>query len=105
MRRVRVGDEVIVTAGRSRGKQGKVLRILGDERVIVQDVNMVKRHTRPNPTANKPGGIIEREASIHISNIMLYNPTTEKGDRVGFRKLEDGRKVRYFKSNDEIIDA
>lgn len=105
MRRVRVGDEVIVTAGRSKGKQGKVLRILGDERVIVQDVNMVKRHTRPNPTANKPGGIIEREASIHISNVMLYNPATEKGDRVGFRRLEDGRKVRYFKSNDEIIDV
>ncbi|ABA58771.1 50S ribosomal protein L24 [Nitrosococcus oceani] len=105
MRRVRVGDEVIVTAGRSKGKQGKILRILGDERVIVQDVNMVKRHTRPNPTANKPGGIIEREASIHISNVMLYNPATEKGDRIGFRRLEDGRKVRYFKSNDEIIDV
>lgn len=105
MRRVRIGDEVVVTAGRSKGKQGKVLRILGDERVIVEDVNMVKRHTRPNPTANKPGGIIEQEASMHISNVMLYNPVTEKGDRVGFKILEDGRKVRYFRSNDEIIDV
>ncbi|QBQ56514.1 50S ribosomal protein L24 [Nitrosococcus wardiae] len=105
MRRVRIGDEVVVTAGRSRGKRGKVLRVLSGDRVIVEEVNMVKRHTRPNPAANKPGGIVEQEAPVHISNVMLYNPVTEKGDRVGFRRLEDGRKVRYFKSNGEVVDA
>ncbi|ADE15484.1 ribosomal protein L24 [Nitrosococcus halophilus Nc 4] len=106
MRRVRVGDEVVVTAGRSRGKRGKVLRVVGGgDRVIVEEVNMVKRHTRPNPADNKPGGIVEQEAPVHISNVMLYNPVTEKGDRVGFKRLEDGRKVRYFKSNGEVVDA
>lgn len=104
MRRIRVGDEVIVTAGRSKGRQGKVLRILGNERVTVEGVNMVKRHTRPNPGANKAGGIIEQEAPVHISNIMLYNPARDRGDRVGFKTLDDGRKVRYFKSNDEVVD-
>jgi large subunit ribosomal protein L24 len=104
MRRIRTGDEVIVIAGRSKGKQGKVLRVLSNDRVVVEEVNMIKRHTRPNPAASKPGGIIEQEAPIHISNVMLYNPTTDKGDRVGFKTLEDGRKVRYFKSNGEVVD-
>lgn len=105
MRRVRIGDEVIVIAGRSKGRRGKVLRVLGNDRVVVEEANMVKRHTRPNPGAGKPGGIIEQEAPVHISNVMLYNPTRDRGDRVGFRTLEDGRKVRYFKSNGEVIDA
>lgn len=104
MRRIRVGDEVIVTTGRSKGGRGKVLRILGNARVAVEGVNMVKRHTRGNPGANKPGGIIEQEAPVHISNVMLYNPARDRGDRVGFKTLEDGRKVRYFKSNDEVVD-
>jgi large subunit ribosomal protein L24 len=105
MRRIRTGDEVIVTVGRSKGKQGKVLRVLDNERVVVEEANMVKRHTRPNPAAGKPGGIIEQEAPIHISNVMLYNPATDRGDRVGFKTLEDGRKVRYFKSNGEVVDV
>lgn len=105
MRRIRKGDDVIVIAGRDRGRRGSVVRVLDTERMIVENVNMVKRHTKPNPARNKPGGIIEKEAPIHVSNVMLYNPMTEKGDRVGFRMLDDGRKVRYFKSNDEVVDV
>ncbi|MGR6035847.1 MAG: 50S ribosomal protein L24 [Candidatus Nitrosoglobus sp.] len=104
MRRVRTGDQVIVIAGRSKGKQGKILRVLGNDRVIVENANMLKRHSRPNPAAGRPGGIIEKEGSVHISNVMLYNSATEKGDRIGFKRLEDGRKVRYFKSNGEVVD-
>jgi large subunit ribosomal protein L24 len=105
MRRIRRGDDVIVIAGRDRGRRGGVVRVLDAERLIVENVNMVKRHTKPNPQRNQPGGIIEKEAPIHVSNVMLYNPVTEKGDRVGFRKLDDGRKVRYFKSNNEVVDT
>lgn len=105
MRRIRKGDDVIVIAGRDRGRRGSVVRVLDAERVVVENVNMVKRHTKPNPARNKPGGIIEKEAPIHVSNVMLYNPATEKGDRIGFRILDDGRKVRYFKSNNEVVDV
>jgi large subunit ribosomal protein L24 len=105
MRRIRSGDEVIVIAGRDKGRRGKVLRMVDDQRVMVEGINLVKRHTRPNPTRNQPGGIIEKEASIHVSNVMLYNPITEKGDRIGFKTLDDGRKVRYFKSNNEVVDG
>ena len=106
MRRIRKDDEVIVIAGKDKGRRGKVTRVVEDgERVIVAGVNMVKRHTKPNPARNVPGGIIEREAAIHVSNVMLFNPVTKKGDRVGFRVLEDGRKVRYFKSNNEVVDV
>jgi large subunit ribosomal protein L24 len=103
MKRIRKGDEVIVTAGRSKGQRGHVLRVLED-RLLVENVNMVKRHTRPDPGRNVPGGIVEREATIHISNVSLLNPATGKGDRVGFRTLEDGRKVRVFKSTGEAVD-
>ncbi|RMG29846.1 MAG: 50S ribosomal protein L24 [Gammaproteobacteria bacterium] len=105
MRKIRKGDEVVVIAGKDKGKRGSVLKVLPDDRVIVENVNIVKRHTKPNPAANLPGGIIEKEAPIHVSNVMLYNPQTQKGDRVGFRILEDGRKVRYFKSTNEVVDA
>ena len=105
MRRIRSGDEVIVIAGRDKGRRGRVLRMVDDQRVMVESINLVKRHTRPNPTRNQPGGIIEKEASIHVSNVMLYNPITEKGDRIGFKTLDDGRKVRYFKSNNEVVDG
>jgi large subunit ribosomal protein L24 len=105
MRRIRVGDEVIVIVGRSKGKRGKILRVLGNDRVIVENANMLKRHSRPNPAAGKPGGIIEKEGPVHISNVMLYNSAAEKGDRVGFKRLEDGRKVRYFKSSGEVVDV
>ena len=105
MRRIRKGDDVIVTAGRDKGRRGTVVRVISDDRVVVEGINMVKRHTRPNPNLNQPGGIIEKEASIHVSNVMLFSPHTRKGERVGFRTLEDGRKVRFFKSNNEVVDV
>ncbi len=91
-------------AGRDRGKRGTVLSITADgRRALVNDVNVVKKHTRPNPNANQTGGIVSKEAPIQLSNLALYNPATGKGDRVGIRFLEDGTKVRYFKSNDEVL--
>ncbi len=105
MRRIRKDDEVVVIAGKDKGRRGKVTRVVDGERVIVAGVNMIKCHTKPNPARNVAGGIVEREAAIHISNVMLFNPVTRKGDRVGFRVLEDGRKVRYFKSNNEVVDV
>ena len=106
MRRIRKDDEVIVITGKDKGRRGKIMRVVdGGERVVVAGANMVKRHTKPNPAKGIAGGIIEREASIHASNVMLFNPGTKKGDRVGFRVLEDGRKVRYFKSNNEVVDV
>ncbi|MGD8631184.1 MAG: 50S ribosomal protein L24 [Gammaproteobacteria bacterium] len=104
MNRIRKGDDVVVIAGKDKGKRGSVLRIMPDGRVVVSDVNMVKRHTKPNPNRGVPGGIVEKEMPIDASNIMLYNPQTSKGDRVGFRTLQDGRKVRFFKSTDEVVD-
>lgn len=105
MRKIRKGDDVIVTAGRDKGKRGTVIRVVDNDYVIVQNVNMIKRHTRPNPARGVSGGIIEKEAPIHVSNVALFNPVTRKADRVGFRVLEDGRKVRYFKSNGEVLDT
>ncbi|HHW79140.1 MAG TPA: 50S ribosomal protein L24 [Xanthomonadaceae bacterium] len=106
MRRIRKDDEVIVISGKDKGRRGKVMRVVeAGERVIVAGVNLIKRHTKPNPARGVAGGIIEREAAIHVSNVMLFNPVTRKGDRVGFRVLEDGRKVRYFKSNNEVVDV
>ena len=105
MRRIRRDDEVIVIAGKDKGRRGKVVRVVDEERLIVAGVNMIKRHTRPNPARNVAGGIVEREAAVHVSNVMLFNPVTQKGDRIGFRVLEDGRKVRYFKSNNEVMDV
>jgi len=104
MNRIRKGDEVVVIAGRDKGKRGSVMRVMPDGRLVVSDVNMVKRHTKPNPNRGVPGGIVEKEMPIHPSNIMLFNQQTSKGDRVGFRVLEDGRKVRYFKSTNEVVD-
>jgi large subunit ribosomal protein L24 len=104
MRRIKKGDEVIVIAGKDKGKRGSVLRVLGDDKFIVENVNIVKRHTKPNPQAGVSGGIIEREAAIQASNVMLFNAQTKKGDRVGIRTLDDGRKVRYFKSTNEVVD-
>ena len=104
MKRIRKGDEVIVIAGKDKGRRGSVLRVMPDGRLVVSDVNMAKRHTKPNPNRGVPGGIIEKEMPIDASNIMLYNSQTSKGDRVGFRMLEDGRKVRFFKSTGEVVD-
>jgi len=105
MNKIRKGDEVVVTSGKDKGRRGTVLKVLDDDRVLVENVNMVKKHQRPNPNANVAGGIVEKEMSLHISNVMLYNPVSKKGDRVGLRKLEDGRKVRFFKSNNEVVDV
>lgn len=104
MQRIRKGDEVIVIAGRSKGQRGHVLKVLGGDRLLVENVNMVKRHMKPDPQRQQPGGIVEREAPIHRSNVMMYNPVTDKGDRIGFKTLEDGRKVRIFRSTGEVVD-
>src|SRR6476659_845786 len=104
MNRIRKGDQVVVIAGKDKGKQGEVVRMLGDK-VVVSNINVVKRHTKPNPQAGQPGGVIEREAPIHASNVMLLNPATGKGERVGFKVLEDGRKLRVFRSSGEAVDA
>jgi large subunit ribosomal protein L24 len=104
MQKIRRGDTVILIAGRDKGRRGAVIEVLEDDRVRVEGLNMAKKHQKPNPNANQPGGIIEREAPLHISNVAIYNPATQKADRVGFRSLEDGRKVRVFKSNREMVD-
>ena len=104
MNRIRKGDQVIVTAGKDKGKKGEVVRVLG-EKVVVSNINVVKRHTKPNPQAGQPGGVVERESPIHISNVMLFNPATGKGERIGFKVLEDGRKLRVFRSSGEAVDA
>ena len=105
MRRLRKGDEVIVTTGKDKGKRSTITKVVSERKLVVDNVNVVKRHTRGNPAQNQPGGIIEKEMPIDASNVMIWNPQTQKGDRVGFRFLEDGRKVRYFKSTNEVIDV
>ena len=105
MKRIRKGDTVILIAGRDKGRKGAVIEVLADDRVRVEGLNIAKKHTRPNPQAGVQGGIIEREAAVHISNVQILNPATQKADRVGFKSLEDGRRVRVFKSNKEMIDA
>ena len=105
MNKIRKGDEVVVIAGKDKGRRGAVLKVLEDDRVLVENVNVSKKHQRTNPNANVQGGIVDKEMPIHISNVMLYNPVTKKGDRVGLRKLEDGRKVRFFRSNNEVVDV
>jgi large subunit ribosomal protein L24 len=105
MNRIKKGDEVIVIAGKDKGKRGTVTGVLED-RLVVEGVNVAKKHTKPNPNKGVQGGIVDKEMSIHISNVMLFNPQTKKGDRVGFKFLDGGKKkVRYFKSTDEAVDA
>ena len=104
MNRIRKGDQVVVISGKDKGKRGDVVRVAGDK-VVVANINVIKRHTKPNPQAGQPGGVIEREAPIHISNVMLFNPATGKGERIGFKVLEDGRKLRVFRSSGESIDG
>ena len=105
MNKIRQGDEVIVITGKDKGKRGTVLNVLDVGRVVVEGINRVKRHTRPNPMKGIQGGIIEKEMSIHLSNVALFNSATQKADRVGFKVLEDGRKVRVLKSSGEVVDA
>lgn len=104
MNRIKKGDHVIVTAGKNKGQRGDVLRVDG-ERVFVSNVNLVKRHTKPNPQAEQPGGIVEKEASIHISNVMPFNHAAGKGERIGTKTLEDGRRVRTYRSTGEMVDV
>lgn len=105
MKKIKKGDEVIVIAGRDKGKRGNVRDVLDDNRLVVTGVNMVKKHQRGNPQAGVQGGIIEREAPIQVSNVAIYNSAAEKADRVGFRIQDDGKKVRVFKSTGELVDA
>ncbi|MFO1467637.1 MAG: 50S ribosomal protein L24 [Steroidobacteraceae bacterium] len=105
MKKIRKGDQVVVIAGRNKGRRGAVIEVLGDSHVKVEGLNLVKKAQRPNPQAGVAGGLIEREAPLHVSNVMLFNPATQKGDRVGFKTLASGKKVRVFKSNNEVVDA
>jgi large subunit ribosomal protein L24 len=104
MRRIRKGDQVVVLTGRDRGRQGTVLSVLGDQ-LLVENINRVKRHTRPNPQANHPGGIVEKEMPLPTCKVALFNPATKRGGRTGVRRLADGRRVRYFRANGEVIDV
>jgi len=105
MQRIKKGDEVIVIAGKDKGRQGTVLNILDNGNVLVENINVAKKHQKPNPNSGIQGGIIEKEMPLDRSNLMLFNPTTKKGDRIGIKTLEDGQKVRFFKSNNEVVDV
>lgn len=104
MQKLKQNDEVIVIAGKDKGKRGTITRLLPYSRVLVSGINLVKRHTRPNPNLGQPGGIVEKEAAIHISNIAIFNPKTSKADKVSIRQLEDGRRKRVFRSSNQDID-
>jgi large subunit ribosomal protein L24 len=105
MQRIRKGDEVVVLAGRDKGKRGTVLRRVDADHVVVEGVNRVKKHQRPNPMKGQTGGIVDKDLPIHVSNVALFNPATKKADRIGVKTLQDGRKVRVFKDNGEQVDA
>jgi len=102
--KIRKGDDVIVLAGKDKGKRGTVVRVL-DGKVVVENVNLARKHVKPNPNKGEQGGIVDKEMPMHVSNVAVFNPTTDKGDRVGFKTLDDGRKVRIFKSNGEVVDV
>lgn len=104
MRKIKRDDQVVVIAGKDKGKRGSVISVLADERVVVAGVNIIKKHTKPNPNLGVAGGIVEKEAPVHVSNVAIVNPETQKADRVGF-KVENGKKLRVFKSNQKAIDA
>ncbi len=105
MRKIRKGDDVVVIAGKDKGKRGTVLRVVDLEHVLVEGANRVKKHQRPNPMKGASGGIVDKEMPLHVSNVSIFNPTTKKAGRTGVRMLDDGRRVRFFKSNGEVIDA
>jgi len=105
MEKIRKGDQVVVLSGRDKGRRGAVLRVMAGGAVLVESLNRVKRHTKPNPQANQPGGIIEKEMPLPLSKVALWNPGAKKGDRFGIKTLADGKKVRFFKSSGEVIDA
>jgi large subunit ribosomal protein L24 len=105
MEKIRKGDDVIVTTGKDKGKRGTVLRRLDDKLLVIEGINRVKKHQKPNPMKGQTGGIVDKDIPIQISNVALFNPQTQKADRVGFKTLDDGRKVRIFKSNGEVVDV
>jgi len=105
MNKIRKGDQVVVLSGRDKGRKGAVLQVLGDGRVVVESINRVKKHQKPNPQANKQGGIIEKEMPLAVSKVAIWNPSAKKGDRVGIKTLADGKRVRFFKSNGEMLDV
>ncbi len=105
MEKIRKGDEIVVITGKDKGKRGTVLRRVDDEHVVVEGVNRAKKHVKPNPVKGVAGGIVDKDMPIHLSNVALFNPATKKADRIGFKTLEDGRKVRVFKSNGELVNA
>lgn len=105
MNKIKAGDDVIIIAGKDKGKRGSVLKIIDNERVVVESANMAKKHVKPNPNAGESGGIIEKEMPLHISNVAVFNSATGKADRIGIKVLEDRRRVRYFKSTNEVVDV
>jgi len=105
MKKIRKGDQVVVQSGRNKGRRGAVIQVLGDGRVVVESVNMVKKHQKPNPPAGKQGGIIEKEMPLPLSKVAIWNPGAKKGDRIGIKTLADGKRVRFFKSNGEMLDV
>ena len=105
MNKIRKGDQVVVLSGRDKGRRGAVIQVLADGRLVVESVNMVKKHQKPNPQGGKQGGIIEKEAPLAVSKVAIWNPGAKKGDRIGIKTLTDGKRVRFFKSNGEMLDA
>ena len=105
MRKIRKGDQVVIRTGKDRGKRGTVLRLIGDDRIVVEGANRAKKHEKPNPLKGTTGGIVEKEMPIHISNVAVFNPAIQKADRVRIKTLDDGRKVRVFRANGEMLDA
>ena len=105
MRKIRKGDQVVIRTGKDRGKRGTVLQLVGDDRILVEGANRAKKHEKPNPMKGTTGGIVEKEMPIHISNVAAFNPATQKADRVSIKTLDDGRKVRVFRTNGEMLDA
>ena len=104
MNKIKKGDEVIVITGKDKGRRGQVIKVTKNRKVLIENINIVKKHQKGNPNTGEESGIIEKEMPVHVSNVMLLNPITKKGDKVGFKILEDGRKVRFFKSNNEVVD-
>jgi large subunit ribosomal protein L24 len=105
MHKIKMGDDAIIIAGKDKGKRGTVLKVTDNGRMIVENCNMAKKHVKPNPNAGETGGIVEKEMPLHASNVALFNPATGKADRVGFKMLEDGKKIRFYKSNNEAVDV
>ena len=105
MKKLKKGDSIIVIAGKDKGKKGEILRVIEPDKLVVSSINLAKKHVKPNPNKGESGGIIEKEMPIHISNVMMLNPISKKGDRIGFKSLEDGKKVRVYKSNKEVVDS